>query len=187
MSRLSNAPCCTRTGRNVEWNPDLADELGRRQVPGDREAASRTWNGGTTPGSDSLCVADHTVTAFEGDDAGPTPALFVALTMQVYVLPAVRPTTAIGRPGGFALEPTFVTPPLADEQTAENLVTLAPPLLLGPLKVTEIALERSFLAFTWFGAPGGVAPPPELTGTNDCDVFDAALVPFTFVSVTVQV
>ena len=101
----------------------------------------------------------YAVTVFDGDDAGPTPALLVALTMHVYFFPAVRPVTAIGRPGGFALDANFLAPPFDDVQTALYFVTLAPPLLLGPLNVTLTWPGLIFLAFTWVGSPGGVAPP----------------------------
>ena len=33
------------------------------------------------------------VTAFEGDDAGPGPTAFVAVTVNVYAVPFVRPVT----------------------------------------------------------------------------------------------
>ena len=36
------------------------------------------------------------VTAFDGADGGPVPAAFVAVTVNVYVEPSVRPVTTIG-------------------------------------------------------------------------------------------
>ena len=34
------------------------------------------------------------ITDFDGSDAGPVPTLFVAVTVNVYEVPSVRPTTA---------------------------------------------------------------------------------------------
>ena len=48
----------------------------------------------------------------------------------------MSPVTAIGRPGGLAFDANFVAPPSDDVQVAVYLVTLAPPLLPGPLNVT---------------------------------------------------
>ena len=42
----------------------------------------------------------------EGDEAGPIPAEFVAVTVNVYVVPFVSPVTVIGLP-----EPVAVTLP----------------------------------------------------------------------------
>ena len=92
--------------------------------------------------------------------------------------------TAIGRPGGFAREANFIAPPFEDVQTAVYLVTLAPPLLLGPLKVTLTFPAPVFFAFTCVGWPGTDATGGLPVGTNDGDAFDTALVPFTLVSVT---
>jgi hypothetical protein len=36
------------------------------------------------------------VAALEGDEAGPVPAMFDAVTVNVYVIPLVRPLTTIG-------------------------------------------------------------------------------------------
>ena len=40
-------------------------------------------------------MADHGVTGLEGGDAGPVPAASVALTMNVYLCPAVRPVMVV--------------------------------------------------------------------------------------------
>src|SRR5262249_52781725 len=56
--------------------------------------------------------------------------------------------------------------------------------------VTFAAPDRSLLARTCVGAPGGVTPPPPppgLEGTNDAEAFEGPLVPFTFVSVAKHV
>jgi hypothetical protein len=36
------------------------------------------------------------VTEFDGADAGPVPAVFVAVTVKVYAVPLVSPVTVIG-------------------------------------------------------------------------------------------
>jgi hypothetical protein len=46
------------------------------------------------------------VTAFDGADAAPVPTLFVAVTVNVYVVRVVRPATVIG-----LLVPVPVSPP----------------------------------------------------------------------------
>jgi hypothetical protein len=56
-------------------------------------------------------------------DAGPVPRLFVALTLQVYVLPTVRAITVSG-----LARPTFILliPPFDDTHVAVKLVIAAP-------------------------------------------------------------
>jgi hypothetical protein len=46
------------------------------------------------------------MTALDGADGGPVPTAFVAVTMNVYDVPFVRPVTVIG-----LLLPTNVAPP----------------------------------------------------------------------------
>jgi hypothetical protein len=46
------------------------------------------------------------VTPFDGVDSGPLPTAFVAWTVNVYVVPFVRPVTVRGLDG-----PVTVTPP----------------------------------------------------------------------------
>ena len=43
-------------------------------------------------------LSDYAETAFDASDAGPVPRAFVALMLQVYVLPCVRPVTVMGLP-----------------------------------------------------------------------------------------
>jgi hypothetical protein len=38
------------------------------------------------------------ITLFDATDAAPTPALFVAVTLKLYVVPLVSPVTVIGLP-----------------------------------------------------------------------------------------
>jgi hypothetical protein len=63
----------------------------------------------------ALCAYERVTTAADGDDGGPNPTLFLAMTVQVYVLAALRPFTRIGDvPASFER----VTPPSDDTQAA---------------------------------------------------------------------
>ncbi len=56
----------------------------------------------------TACVAvtlDDGVTWFDGEDAGPVPAEFVAVTVKVYAVPFARPGTVIGDPVPVAVNP----------------------------------------------------------------------------------
>jgi hypothetical protein len=45
------------------------------------------------------------VTGFEAADAGPVPAVLVAVTVNAYVVPSARPVTVIGLPAPIAVRP----------------------------------------------------------------------------------
>ena len=114
--------------------------------------------------------------ASEATDALLSPTLFVAMTVQVYVLPFVRLLTVIG-------EPTPVlfpdVPPLLDVHDAVN-ERIVLPLSAPGVNATEIdALPRVTLVMV--GASGTAA------GTTGADGRDALLVPTALVAVTVQV
>ena len=48
-------------------------------------------------------VAPAGVTAFDGADAGPVPTALVAVTVNVYVVPFVRPVTVADGEGGLPM------------------------------------------------------------------------------------
>jgi hypothetical protein len=84
--------------------------------------------------------------------AGPVPNAFVAVTVNVYEVPFVRPLTVMGE-----AEPVPVTPPGLD-------VTVYPvigrfPSLAGAVKVTE-AEAKLAVAVPMVGAPGTVGQVP---------------------------
>ena len=58
----------------------------------------------------------YAVTGAEGKDDCPVPRLLVALTVHVYVLPAVRPATVIGLA---VPDLVLATPPFDEVHVAE--------------------------------------------------------------------
>jgi hypothetical protein len=77
----------------------------------------------------------RTTTADEGADDGPNPTRFRAITVHVYVLPAVRSSTTTGE---WSFVSDRVAPPSLDEQVALYKVIGAPPLLAGLVNTTRI-------------------------------------------------
>jgi hypothetical protein len=71
------------------------------------------------------------VTLFDAADAGPVPRALVAVTLNVYAVPFVRPITAIEVQGAAHVP---VMPPGAD--VAVNEVIADPPSLAGAVNVT---------------------------------------------------
>ena len=117
------------------------------------------------------------ITELDGEDAGPSPVALVAVTVQVYVLPLVRPVTVMGE-----LVPVIepVVPPLVEVQTAVVAVMALPPLLVGAVYETAMAVLAP-MALTRVGEPGTLA------GTTADEGAEAEPVPITLVAVKVQV
>jgi len=72
-------------------------------------------------------------TGFELAEGAPVPAALIALTVQVYVTPAVRPVTTIG-----LAAPLVITaaPPLTGAHVTLYAVTRLPPSLAGGVNDT---------------------------------------------------
>jgi hypothetical protein len=113
------------------------------------------------------------VTEFETLEALLVPIAFVAVTVNVYVVPLTRPVIVIGDD-----PPVAVNPPTFEVTVYE--VIAEPPLLAGAVNET-VAWPLPCTAVTLVGAPGAVAGRTELL------VADAVLVPIAFVAVTVNV
>jgi hypothetical protein len=118
---------------------------------------------GTVAGTTELLVPEEVL----------VPTLLVAVTVNVYVVPFVRPVTTSGDP-----PPLAVNPPILE--VAVYVVIADPPLLAGAVNVM-VACPFPATAVTPVGAPGTVA------GTTEFDALDAVLVPTAFVAVTVKV
>ncbi len=115
------------------------------------------------------------VTAADAVEAVLVPALFVAVTLNVYAVPFVRPVTV--QESASDDHPHVPPPELA--VTIYAKIT-APPVLAGALHdTTTCALPPTPL--TPVGAPGTVA------GVTALDAVEALLVPTLFVAVTVNV
>ena len=112
------------------------------------------------------------VTLFELPEAALVPLTLVAVTVNVYEVPFVKPPTVSG------LDPPLaVKPPGLD--VAVKLVMGDPPLLLA-VKVTE-AWALPAVAVPMVGAAGTV------DGVALFDAADSALLPSAFVACTVKV
>src|SRR4051812_49828747 len=88
------------------------------------------------------------VTLFEADDAAPVPTALVAVTVNVYAVPFVRPATVHGEDAHVPVWPS--------EEVAVYDVIADPPLLAGAVKVT-VACALPAVAVPMVGAPGTVA------------------------------
>jgi hypothetical protein len=108
-----------------------------------------------------------------GAEAILVPIMFVAVTVNVYVVPFVKPVTVKGE-----TPPVAVNPPGLDVTVYE--VIAEPPSLPGGVKVT-VASPLPRVAVPIVGAPGTLA------GTTELLVEEAILVPIAFVAVTVKV
>jgi hypothetical protein len=111
----------------------------------------------------------------DGSEATPVPAAFVAVTVNVYEVPFVRPDTV-------QLRAPFVVQVFEPgEDVTVYPVTDAPPLSAGAVQdTTELAFAVD-VADTAVGAPGAVA------GTATAEAVEAAEVPEAFVAVTLNV
>ena len=125
---------------------------------------------------DGAAGAAAGITLAEAADGALVPITLVAVTVQVYVLPLVRPLTVICDAVPVLLPDV---PKLLDVHDAEY-ERIALPLSAPGVKATEIdALPRVTLVMV--GGSGTAA------GTTGSDGVDALLVPMAFVAVTVQV
>jgi hypothetical protein len=108
--------------------------------------------GADPTGVTSGCVG---VTAADAVEGALVPAVFVAVTVNVYLCPLVRPVTVRGE-----RVPVTVCPPLAGVVVSVAVtvypVMADPPSLVGGVKVT-VACPLPAVAETPVGAPGVLA------------------------------
>src|SRR5262245_1269934 len=111
-------------------------------------------------------------------DAVPVPTAFVAVTVNVYVVPFVRPVTValVAVPAAVAVRPP------GDAVTVKPVIAL-PPFESGAVQVT-VACWFPAQASTPVGAPGTVAGD---RGVTALDAVEAGPVPTAFVAFTVNV
>ncbi len=125
--------------------------------------------------ADTLVGASGTVagtTELLVDDCVLVPKELLAVTVNVYVVPFVRPVTVIGEE-----PPVAVNPPTFDATV--YVVIAEPPFETGGVNVI-VASPFEATALTPVGVPGAV------TGTTEFVALDAVLVPIAFVAVTVK-
>ena len=113
------------------------------------------------------------VTLFDAAEGKPTPAALLAVTVNVYAVPFVKPATTIGEAA-----PAPLMPPGLDVTVYD--VIADPPLLTGAVKVT-LAWALPPVAAPMIGAPGAV------NGVTLFDAADAGPMPAALVAVTVKV
>lgn len=128
-----------------------------------------------TDGETELIGHAPGVTEFESADGRPVPAEFVAVTVNVYAVPFVKPLTV----AEVVLPLTVADTLPGDEVTVYDVID-APPLEVGADQLTE-ACPLPAVAPTLVGAPGGPIGVTMLEGD------DAALVPAELVAVSVKV
>jgi len=114
------------------------------------------------------------ITLLEGDDAGPVPMAFAAVTLNVYAVSFVNLVIVIGLD-----EPVAVTPP-GLEITVYPIIAL-PPSEAGAVKLT-VACAFPIVAVTPVGVPGAVG-----CGVTLLEASDAEPVPMAFAAVTLNV
>jgi hypothetical protein len=102
------------------------------------------------------CWPDGTagVTELDAADAGDVPIAFVAVTVNVYAVPLLKPETVIGD------EAPVPVIPLGLDVTVKPVIA-EPPLLAGAVKVTD-AVAFPAVAVPIVGASGGLAPAPPI-------------------------
>ena len=121
--------------------------------------------------------APTVVTELEALDAEPVPAEFVAVTVNVYAVPAVKPVIAIVPLPACEIDP--VIPPGDDVAVYEVIV--APPLEVGAVNETFAVVAPVDVAVTDVGELGAPTVVAEL------EALEAAEVPAELVAVTVKV
>ena len=119
-------------------------------------------------------AADGTA-LLDGSEELPVPAGFVAVTVNVYDVPFVRPSTVQLR------APLVVQVFEPGEDVTVYPVTDAPPFSTGAVQDTTDETFAVDVAETAVGAPGTVA------GTAAAEAVEAAEVPEAFVAVTLNV
>jgi hypothetical protein len=115
------------------------------------------------------------ITVFDGSDALLIPARFVAVTVNVYSVPLVRPVTV----QVVAVVVVHVRPP-GLEVTVYRVIT-RPPSLKGAVQLTTEMVLAADVAETFVGGPG--TTPTVATA----DAEEIAEFPDTFVAVTLNV
>jgi hypothetical protein len=116
------------------------------------------------------------VTAAEAADAADVPTALVAVTVNVYAVPLVRPVTV----ADVAPVVVIVRPPGA--AVTVYPVTAEPPSLAGAVHDTTAAVFPA-VAVTPVGTPGAT----DANGVTAAEAADAADAPATLVAVTVNV
>ncbi|HET7549055.1 MAG TPA: hypothetical protein VFJ86_14890 [Usitatibacter sp.] len=115
------------------------------------------------------------VTLLEAADGALVPTALVAVTVNVYAVPLVRPLTVIDVHGA-AHVPVI---PLGEEVAVYDVIA-EPPLLAGAVKFT-VACALPAVAMPMVGAPGTV------TGVTLLEAAEGALAPTALFAVTVNV
>lgn len=121
--------------------------------------------------------APTVVTELEAVDAAEVPAEFVAVTVNVYAVPAVKPVIAIVPLPACEIDP--VIPP--GDEVAVYEVIVAPPLEVGAVNETFAVVAPVDVAVTDVGELGAPTVVAEL------EALEAAEVPAELVAVTVKV
>ena len=130
----------------------------------------------TPVGAPGTVAGAFGVTLFDGAEAALLPTAFVAITVNVYVVPFVRPVSVADVPVTVALAPTGL------EDTVYEVMAL-PPSLSGAVQET-VAEASPAVAVTPVGALGTVAGA---FGVTLFDGAEAALLPTALVATTVNV
>ena len=115
------------------------------------------------------------VAAADGAEAGPVPDALVAVTVNVYAVPFVRPLTVQ------LVAPVVVHVLAPGTDVTVYPVMVSPPVLGGAVHDTTDWPLASDVAVTLIGAPGCVGTSTELDGS------DGGPVPSAFVAVTENV
>ena len=113
---------------------------------------------------------------------GLVPTVFVAVTVNVYGVPADSPVTVIGLDDALPVSPPGL-------EVAVYCVIAEPPSELGTRKETSAELDVFLLAVTWIGCHGRVVPdsdePP--VGVTEPEALEATLKPIDVRACTVNV
>ena len=151
-------------------------------VPPDVPAATVTVTllaPATTVGVAGAAGAVTSVTDVEASDGAEVPFVFVAVTVNVYGVFAVSPTTVI------VPEPAWDTVPVLAPvfEVAVYVVIAEPPLDAGAVNATvaDVDVDPAAATAPMTGAPGTVS------GVTDADAPDAPEVPPAFVAAAVNV
>jgi len=113
------------------------------------------------------------IALFDASEAVPEPATFVAVTVNVYETPFVRPSTVQNVPRVAVQE----NPPGFD--VTVYAVINEPPLETGAVHETSdepFAAEVAVTAVATPGTPRGIAPSDTRDATDEPDTFDATTV-----------
>ena len=120
------------------------------------------------------------VTALDAGDSEPAPLALVADTVNVYVVPFVRPGTVVEVAGGVPVTVTGVCAVVPMYGVTVYLVSVLPPLLVGAVQLT-VAWPLPAVAVTPVGVPGSPF------GVTALDGDESGPVPFAVVADTLKV